>query len=137
MGERILEIIDALEHGGPNLALEGDIFWMARRKSAEVIFWNAATGVPHALGDTIPAGLGRLAVLKFSPKYTCSLDDALTLVPEGMEWSISTLHGIADVEIGLNSSLSDAPWRGRRDDGNVPIAICIAALKARAASVSP
>ena len=61
--------------------------------------------------------------------YTTSLDAALTLVPEGAEYRISTLHGYAHVELPLNAA--DGPEVGHRDDGNIYLALCIAALKAR------
>ena len=60
-----------------------------------------------------------------------SLDAALTLVESGSEYSISTLFGLATVEVGLNHT--DGPVRERRSDGNVCLALCIAALRARQA----
>lgn len=63
------------------------------------------------------------------PCFTSSIDAALTLVPEGSEWSASTLYGIARTEVGLNHD--GGPFYGERKDGNVAIALCIAALKAR------
>lgn len=65
-----------------------------------------------------------------APRYTRSIEAALTLAPEGAEYSISTLYGVAIVELPLNSD----NWQtGRRLDGNVALAICAAAIKARAA----
>ena len=62
-------------------------------------------------------------------RYTTSLDAALTLIGEGVEYTISTLYGVAVADVGLNR---DNPERGTRKDGNVPMALCIVALKARA-----
>src|SRR4051812_14674583 len=61
--------------------------------------------------------------------YTDSIDDALTLVEPRVEYSISTLYGIADVELPLNDGgLSSTV---RREDGSVPFALCVAALQYR------
>lgn len=75
---------------------------------------------------------GRGGVHWAPKRYTASIDAALTLVPDGMEYSISTLYGLADAEVGLNCSAEDGPWRSRRLDADVPLALCAAALKARA-----
>lgn len=64
------------------------------------------------------------------PRYTASIDAALTLVPDGMEWSLTTLYGEATAEVGLNNT-TGMHSTGRRKDGNVAIALCIAALRAR------
>lgn len=62
--------------------------------------------------------------------YTSNIDAALKLVPKGMEWSISTLYGQALVDVGLNI---DETTQVHRRDGNISLALCIAALKAREA----
>lgn len=65
-----------------------------------------------------------------------SIDGALTLLPAGMEWSISTLYGFASVEIGLNDNTGNGPWVASREDANVPLALCVASLRARLALAS-
>ena len=70
-----------------------------------------------------------IAELISASRYTTSLDVALTLVEPGSEYSISTLYGLATVKIGLN--YADGPIGERRNDGNVCLALCIAALRAR------
>jgi hypothetical protein len=65
-----------------------------------------------------------------APAYTTSLDAALSLLPEGAEYSIGTLYGVADVELPLNFN-SREPERVRRKDGNVILAVVTAAIKAR------
>lgn len=67
--------------------------------------------------------------------YTGSIDTASTLREPGWEYTISTLYGIAHVELPLNDTRI-SPIHVRREDGNVPAAICEAALKARAALAS-
>lgn len=60
------------------------------------------------------------------PHYTSSLDAAMTLVPEGYEWSLTWEAEIARAEIGDPLLLMEG------EAATPAIAICIAALKARA-----
>ncbi len=64
------------------------------------------------------------------PAYTTSLDAALTLVPEGRSWMIGrTLGGRHNAVVGVD---------GRTVTHDTPaLALCIAALKARAAKEMP
>lgn len=63
---------------------------------------------------------------------TTSLDAAVTLMPEGIEWNLTNLYGIAMSEVGLN--FSDGNWQtGRHKGGHIALALCAAALRARAA----
>lgn len=79
------------------------------------------------------------------PRYTASLDAALTLVPDGWEWKVSNrasaphagrayIHNGELINIG--GGLTRNPrYRGQEVTAATPaIAICIAALKARAAA---
>lgn len=61
--------------------------------------------------------------------YTTSLDAALTLVPEGMEISLTDLYGIPMAEVGLN--VPEGSHTARLEHGTLPLALCIAALRAR------
>src|SRR5216684_2962906 len=113
------DIAEAL--GLPAIATTG-IFHVQRRENRE----------GYGLVDR--AEWGRDLPTYFSwkaPEFTTSLDAALTLVPEGAEYAISTLYGLALAELPLNS---DNPQKAQRRDGNVPLAICCAALKARSAA---
>lgn len=66
------------------------------------------------------------------PRYTTSLDAAVTLVPDGAEWNLTNLYGVAHSEVGLN--FSDGNWQtGRHIGGHLALALCAAALRARAA----
>lgn len=61
------------------------------------------------------------------PNYTRSTDDARTLIPEGWEWTLHCETEDCRVEIG-------DPQIGLEGRSETPaIALCIAALKARAA----
>lgn len=64
------------------------------------------------------------------PWFSFSLDAAVTLVPEGVEWNLTNLYGIAMSEVGLN--FSDGNWQtSRHKGGHLALAICAAALRAR------
>ncbi len=78
----------------------------------------------------------------FAPKFTASIDAALTLVPEGWAWFVERIEGFTngDARIWLPSQRT----RGLRQENfdvrnvaNPAIALCIAALKARSLSYSP
>lgn len=63
------------------------------------------------------------------PHYTSSLDAAMSLVPEGMEKELSDLYGIARAAVGLN--FEGGPFYGEHNGCSLPIALCIASLRAR------
>lgn len=61
-----------------------------------------------------------------------SVDSALGFMTKalpGAEYSITTLYGIAQVELPLNNS-DGGSFSTRREDGNVQLAICQTVLKA-------
>ena len=64
-----------------------------------------------------------------APRYTTTWDAAFTLLLEGAEYSISTLYGIADVELPLNSSDVDSQ-HVRRLDCNAILAFVEACVRA-------
>jgi hypothetical protein len=104
----------------------------AGSRELDALVFEAATGqsswleVPgYGEGVTVRKAISGL------PEYTSSIDAALTLVPEGAEYSISTLYGVAWIELPLNCGDGESPHFVRRKDGNVPLALCIASLKAR------
>ena len=69
----------------------------------------------------------------YAPEYTASIDAALTLVPEGFNW---TVDGFPSGPACASCYLADAG--GQLHDGATPaIAICIASLKARQAMANP
>ena len=73
-----------------------------------------------------------------SPHYTKSLDAALSLVPEDMrdEIEITTLYQVARVGINLNHGPDGGPFYGSNESNSIPLAICAAALRARAGASS-
>jgi hypothetical protein len=65
-----------------------------------------------------------------APPYTSSIDAAVALVERvlpGAEYEITTRYGPAHVQLPLNG---DECSDGRREDGNVPRAICLALVRA-------
>lgn len=80
----LTELIDRLKAApGPNQDIDGDVWWLIDRQSAERCYWTAGLGMPRTLGETMPAGLGRSAVRMNAPDYTHSIDAALTAMPPG------------------------------------------------------
>lgn len=65
-------------------------------------------------------------------RFTASIEDALSAGEPSWEYSISTLYGIAHVEIPLNDSRID-PVALHRKHGHVPTALLEAIMTARAA----
>lgn len=65
------------------------------------------------------------------PDWTTSIDAALSLVGEGVEYEITNLYGVARVAVGLN--FQSSPEYASRKDGNVILALVTASLKAHQA----
>jgi len=81
----------------------------------------AKAGEPHIFGFGCPA-------------YTASIDAAMSLIPEEMrdEIEITTLYRAARVTINMNHGTDGGPFYGSNECNSIPLAICAAALKARA-----
>jgi hypothetical protein len=60
------------------------------------------------------------------PRYTTSLDHAMSLVPEGMWWKFSSRTKVAHIGHNKNGTATDTAKAA-----TAPLALCIAALKAR------
>jgi len=131
------DLIERLEKAtGPDGELDAAIWLTVDRHTASRCYWNAAPGLPKPIPEALPLGLGRNAVISNSPRYTTSIDAALTLVPEGMWWLIGAgqmrpeepLYGAQIRKPGFSTGgqvVSDA------EHNCMAIALCIAALKAR------
>lgn len=103
---------------------------------------EAATGSDRELDAAIATGIGKKARVKYGhpalgneysapayfERYTASIDSAMSLVPEG--WEYSFLNGNGYDEAALTShGIERTAW----SSGNsLPLAICAAALRARA-----
>jgi hypothetical protein len=66
------------------------------------------------------------------PRYTGSIDGAVTLIPEGVEWDVSTIYNIARATIGLNT---DCQGHGENKSCLPAPAITAAALRASAGTI--
>lgn len=111
------ELIERLEKAaGPDHELDCDIYHLWRK--------------------TAPAPLGGgiwTTDMEYAPAYTSSLDAALTLVPEGWCWRYDSSTFDAEVSDYSGRFLIEADKECHGANKNPAIAICIAALRARAA----
>ena len=103
---------------------------------------EAATGPDRDLDIAIwRAGLRPDAPATFVPlpwlhNYTSSIDDALTLVPEGWKWSLFSADDRAKACAYIVPAMGRLPWPEWVEDihaATPALALCIAALKAREA----
>lgn len=124
------ELVERLEKAtGPDRELDRDILrYVSGRVVRDETF---IYGPKHGKREIETVYPFRLACW-FAPRFTASIATALSASEPGWEYSISTLYGIAEVEIPLNDS-HVTPVRVRREHGNVPVALCEAIMKARAA----
>ena len=139
------EVIERLELAtGPDRELDaeiavsvepGEIVWLQANYTMEQ-YPAIKRARSHYIGGFAKEGV---------PSYTSSIDAALTLVPEGCIWNGGTVEGrnstdpqwrvtgmwakVAPIGSGYFSDASDAP--------TAPLAICIAALRARLQTDSP
>lgn len=96
---------------------------------------EAATGpsreLDAELGALLPSPPEDNGAVVWWPYYTASIDAALTLVPEGMEiWITSRpADGKAPAEALVHLSRLVGDWRAYGP--TIPLALCIAALRAR------
>ena len=99
--KRLGALVERLEAAvGPDRELDGRIYWATNRKSAERAYWQTTTGTPRALSDEYPPrGLGTYNIETVTPRYTSSIDSALTLVPEGQIWRVSFNGNCANATI--------------------------------------
>ena len=127
------------EATGPSRELDAEI-WLLVTPGAT----RKATPVNHPKGayviDETREASGRLIII---PSYTSSLDAALTLVPEGYKWQVSNRAvsphtgraWINNGELqlaGVGGMSRNPKYRGHETTAaTAPIALCIAALRAR------
>lgn len=72
------------------------------------------------------------------PPYTSFIDVALTLVPEGWKWALHSADDAGPPCAFCVSDMGKLPWSKRVDDTHAAtpaLALCAAALRARAAEV--
>lgn len=126
----LLALADRVEKlTGPDRDLEAEI-WLACTPGATRNKWSyvhKATGRECTVDETRDA-TDRLIIV---PEYTTSIDAALTLLPEGLEFEFTNLYGVAAVSVGINT---ESPCYARREDGNITLALLAAILRARQAA---
>ena len=118
-GEAFLALADRCEREEPSRALDDAI-------------WEALEGRPaYTEGEPFKRGNPPRRTRLPIPAYTASLNAAVTLIGDGVEWDMTTLYGVARASVGLN--LNKGPHYGKHYGALVPMTICAAALRARAA----
>lgn len=125
--------------------LDADIWWEIDRRSAASTYNRAALGLPKSfdeMPDTMPAGLGRLAVRVSAPQYSSSIDAALTLLPEDWRFILSDrapdphkgrayIHNGENHFIGVAARPNPALRWFETTAPTIPLAICIVVLQKR------
>jgi hypothetical protein len=117
---------------GPDRALDGEI-------------WREVNGWPIEAGFEFGSGIWHrqdpkdLCAYEAPPLFTSSIDDAMTLVPEGWLWTVATYWCDGSAKPPY---FADCAPSALRDGSDVEVsqawaaipalALCIAALKARA-----
>lgn len=98
---------------------------------------EAAIGADPELNTAIHEALhGPLGELERAPPVTDSLDAALSLVPEGLLFTMTAGYGQACVNVKTGSIIDPATkeWTGH---GKTPaLAMCASSLRARAATLA-
>lgn len=117
------ELIEALERAtGPSNVLNARIHMLVGERDQS--YYNFRGIQPKGQPDEKS---WRIYCKCRAPKYTASIDDALTLVPDGRLWSLGAIANVSGFVAILDND-------GRSHRGAAPaIALCIAALKARKA----
>lgn len=117
------QLIAALERAeGPSRELDADIAWAlghdVTKHTTLADYAHAFPGTPEDAEYWHPL-----------PAYTSSLDAALTVVPEGWDWCIACISGKWVAQVGEADTFMA---EGAASNGSAAIALCIAALKAKA-----
>lgn len=121
-----LELADACEKAtGPDYGLELDIYKACRPELYQ-----------RALDALLKSPIGpRLAPVDYDgyikpPAYTASLDAAMTLVPEGWEWTINTFANPKKASAYLVNAADDMVRPRKQYQATPALALCAAALRA-------
>lgn len=125
------ELIARLEAAtGPDRELDMAIHIAADRCNPTATFYPDGNCLSwFEYHPEVPGGASEFLTDRL-PCYTNSIDTALSAGEPGWEYSISTLYGLASVELPLNDTMVD-PVNITRKDGDVPRALLTAIFKAR------
>ena len=124
MADTRAELIARLEKtAGPNLELESAIYFETAASDHIKAFHARQPG-----GQSFTQTLAALGIVP--PRYTSSLDAAMTLVPKGSNWRCGRhgQAGTADVRANTHDALKY--WREVADGATPALALCIASLNA-------
>lgn len=146
--EATIKRLEAAEVGSRKL--DAQICVVADRLRAIRWYWTGATGIPHAVPenfDLLKGGMGTASIEAMCPAYSTSIDAALTLVPEGWRGRFGfDEHGTYIKQspfglIGMAWGFITPPdkWDAESYSAkapSIPLALCIAALKARSLHTS-
>lgn len=120
---------------GPSRELDAEIWRAVKQSMHDRVYWTAAMGKPTPLPpwpEILASGLGIAATRTHAPRYTESLDAAMTLVPDGLYWLVGKGRSRP------NEPLYDAQvfdekrmCKEEQSETNAALALCAAALKAR------
>lgn len=127
------DLIARLEEAtGPSYALDCEITesrlpdeWFGSKVES---WFGYGSGV---YGCNTADGIRHLECLR-AGKYTCSIDAALTLVPEGFQAYVDTGIGPGDAHACVWTDYPHRIQGGAREQATPAIALCISALKVRA-----
>ncbi len=125
-GDVLLKLADRCEREEPSRELDVRI-WSAVHPDKMTRAEEALDRLEH------PAEPVYLADVYKVPWLTSSLDAAVTLIADGSEWQITNLYGIARAEVDMNIGDHGAPSCGEHKGAVMALALCAAALRARAA----
>lgn len=118
----LIELRDALaKAAGPSRELDGRLFAHLGGEKFQNAWWDAKATSPRGSSDKSVSDKTR----GYAPRYTASIDAAVTLLEPWMEYTLSTLYGVADFECPLNAGDAGVQsFSVRRKDGNAVLAIC-------------
>jgi len=107
--------------------LDADIWLMINPREAAVAIQQGQALAQKGSSEERLNAAGRRALERVAPHYTTSIDAAATLVMRSYQWNLADYSGFARASVGGTKKfgIADAP--------TAPLALCIAALKARAA----
>lgn len=136
------ELIAALEAAtGPSRELDVRIFALSNdpaiirepgdHRGRGIVTWALSRWIKEEACDASPVWWEYLAGCVQAPRYTSSIDTALTLVPEGWSWDCGLIINDRDF---TSHVWRDEPTEAgiMRGKGPTPaLALCVAALRAR------
>jgi len=138
MSERdLIERISAAT--GPDRALDAEIAAFVKQCSRNAPAWVRNWQGLWAPAPKVNSGAvalwhdsGELSVWWNAPEFTASIDAALTLVPEGLNWLIGRGRARPDEPLyGVQLLDGERVVAGAENNATPALAICAAALKAR------